>query len=163
MAVSTIQRISLPEQDVDEGAHRVSPRGGTEPKLSGRRLDFSDIERIGLASHRLASKSNGNTVSRNNEEGQCCSELSPVMMERAVWIADQLRVSLEPNIVLERSQEVLNLIYARYKLLCRHIKLIIPPEIEQDFFKVVVDELIGIGSPESRLNDDQRKMERCHT
>ena len=70
---------------------------------------------------------------------------------------------LEPNIVLERSQEVLNLIYARYKLLCRHIKLIIPPEIEQDFFKVVVDELIGIGSPESRPNDDQRKMERCHT
>ena len=91
---------------------------------------------------------------------QRCSKLSPVMMEQAVWIADQLRASLEPNVVLERSQEVLNLIYARYKLLCRHIKLLIPPEIEQDFLKVVVDELVGTGPLGPLFNEGQRKMER---
>ena len=92
---------------------------------------------------------------------QRCSKLSPVMRERAVWIADQLRASLEPNVVLERSQEVLHLIYARYKLLCRHIKLLIPPETEQAFLNVVVDELVGVGPLEPLLNaDKRRKMSR---
>jgi hypothetical protein len=160
MASSTIQRINLADEDVATGDHGASPGDGTEPKLSGRGPDLLDVERIGLAGDRLAPNDNGNGISQDNVAERHFSTLSPDMTERAIWVAEQLRSSLEPNVVLERSQEVLNLIYERYKLLCRHIKLLIPPEIEQDFFKAVVDELVGFGPLKPLLNDDQKKMER---
>jgi len=142
MPSSTIQRI-----------------GSTQPKLSGMCPDLSDVERIGLAGDRLAPGGNGNRVSRDNQAKRRFSALSPDMAEQAIWIAEQLRASLEPNIVLERSQEVLNLIYERYKLLCRQINLPAPLEIEQDFLKVIVDELVGTGPLEPLFDEDQRKME----
>jgi hypothetical protein len=133
--------------------------GSTEPKLSGRCPDLFDVERIGLAGDRLAPSGNGNRVSRDNQVESRFSALSPDMVAQAIWIAEQLRASLEPNIVLEHSQEVLNLIYERYKLLCRQINLVTPPEIEQDFLKVVVDKLVGTGPLQPLFNEGQRKME----
>jgi len=129
-------------------------------KLSGRYPDLFDVERTGLAGDRLVPGGNGNRVSRDDRVERRFSALSPDMAEQAIWIAGQLRASLEPNIVLERSQEVLNLIYERYRLLCRQINLLTPPEIEQDFLKVVVDKLVGTGPLEPQFNADQRKMER---
>jgi len=154
MVSSLIQSISLADKDVAIDDHGGLPGGGAEPKLSGEPPGLTDIERIGLPGERPAQNGSGNGISRDNEVEQRFSTLSPDMAERAVLIAEQLRSSLESNVVVERSQEVLNLIYERYKLLCRHVKLLIPPDIEQDFFKVVLDELIGFGPLESLLSED---------
>jgi len=121
--------------------------------------DLSDVERIGLTGDRLAPGGNGNRDARDNQAKRRFSALSPDMVAQAIWIAEQLRTSLAPYIVLERSQEVLNLIYERYRLLCQQINLLTPFEIEQDFLRVVVDELVGTGPLEPLFNEDQRKME----
>jgi len=81
--------------------------------------------------------------------------LSPELMRQAVWVAERLRSSLESKVVLERSQEVLSLLYGRYELLRRHAGLHIPQEVEQDFFKAVVDEILGFGPLEPLLNDEE--------
>ncbi len=146
MASLTTQRIGLVDEDVAIGDHKAFPGGGAKPKLSGGGPDSLDFKHIGLAGE--SPNGNGNGISRDNDIERCFSTLSPDMTGRAVWVAEQLRSSLEPNVVLERSQEVLDLIYERYCLLCRHKKLFIPPEIRQDFYKVVVDELIGFEPPD---------------
>jgi pilus assembly protein CpaF len=83
------------------------------------------------------------------------SALSPDLARQAVWVAEQLRTSLESNVVLERSQEVLNLIYGRFQVLCKHLKLHVPQEVEQEVFKTVADEILGFGPLEPLLGDDE--------
>jgi pilus assembly protein CpaF len=58
-------------------------------------------------------------------------------------------------VVLERSQEVLNLIFGRYQVLCKHLKLHIPQAVEQEVFKTVADEILGFGPLEPLLSDDE--------
>jgi hypothetical protein len=159
MASLITQLISLVDDDVAAGDYLASPGGGAEPKLSGGIPGSLDIKQTGLAGERLMPSGSGNGISRDNNVERY-STLSPDMTEQAIWVAEQLRSSLEPNVVLERSQEVLNLIYERCSLMCRHIKLFVPLEIQQDFFRVVVNELVGFEPLEPRLNDDHRKMEK---
>lgn len=116
-------------------------------------MTLAAIKPIDVSDEQVSLDLNGKGA--NHEAGQKFSLLSPDWATQAVWIAERLRASLESNVVLERSQEVLNLIYNRYRLLCKHLKLLIPPEIEQDFFKTVVDEMLGFGPLEPLLTDDE--------
>jgi pilus assembly protein CpaF len=162
MALSSIQRIGLANEAVatggdvaTTGGNGTFPGNGAEPEALEGRPDLSGLQRIGLADEENNPNGNAKKVSTDGAVERGFSALSPDLAKRAVWVAEQLRPSLEANVVLERSQEVLNLIYARYKLLCRHLKLLIPPEVEQDFLKVVVDELVGFGPLEAPLSDDE--------
>lgn len=97
----------------------------------------------------------GNGKASNESIGHKFAVLSPDLAQQAVWVAEQLRASLESKVVLERSQEVLNLIYSRYQLFCKHVKLQVPQPAEQDFFKTVVDEILGFGPLEPLLSDNE--------
>jgi pilus assembly protein CpaF len=118
-------------------------------------MTLAAIKPISLADEHEQIAISLNGKGSNHEAKQQFSALSPDWAAQAVWIAERLRASLESNVVLERSQEVLNLIYSRYNLLCKHVKLLIPPEIEQDFFETVMDEILGFGPLEPLLKDEE--------
>ena len=121
-----------------------SANGGDTMALAGiQRINVNEAD-IATGSEK-AIVTGGNGKLKHDSMEQRFSPLSPDLAQKAVWVAEQLRASLESNVVLERTQEVLNLVFGRYKLLCRHIKMLVPPEIEQDFFKTVVDEILGFG------------------
>jgi pilus assembly protein CpaF len=116
-------------------------------------MALAGIKPISVADDSIVTGGNGKLPDDGTE--QKFSALSPDLVQQAVWVAEQLRASLESKIVVERSQEVLNLITSRYSLLCKHAKLLIPPEVQQDFFKTVVDEILGFGPLEPLLNDEE--------
>jgi pilus assembly protein CpaF len=152
MALAGIQRIGLEDVDAVADGNGGAAESGTGLNLPELSSVEQGVQPITSADRDLPA--NGSGVSPEiGEEGKF-SLLSPNLAQQATYIAEQLRPSLETNVVLERSQDLLNLIYGRFKLLCRHIKMPIPPEVEQDFFKVVVDEIVGFGPLEPVLNDD---------
>ncbi|MFQ5613499.1 MAG: CpaF family protein [Anaerolineae bacterium] len=71
-----------------------------------------------------------------------------------LWVAERLETSLSPNIKLERTQEVLGLIYERFKLLCQHANIRLAPDQQKSFFNDVVNEILGFGPLETLLQDD---------
>jgi pilus assembly protein CpaF len=115
-------------------------------------MALAGIQSINLETKDIAPSGNGNLA--HPEPRLDLPVLRPDMAQQAVWMAGQLRASLESNVVLERSQEVLNLIYSRFKLLCKHAKIEIPADIERQFLKTVVDEILGFGPLEPLLEDD---------
>ena len=115
-------------------------------------MALAGIQAIKLETKDIATSGNGTSV--HQEPCLDFPVLKPGMAQQAVWMAGQLRASLESNVVLERSQEVLNLIYSRFKLLCKHAKIEIPADIERQFLKALVDEILGFGPLEPLLEDD---------
>jgi pilus assembly protein CpaF len=113
---------------------------------------MSLIQSIRLADD--ATKTAGNGKLPHQEAPLQFSTLNAEVAHKAVWVAEQLRNSLQSNVVLERSQEVLSLIASRCSAVCKHFKILIPPEYERDFLKAVEDEIVGYGPLEPLLNDD---------
>ena len=109
-------------------------------------MAFADIQPINAANDHIAI--GGDVPLPDHGTQQESSVLSPDQARQAVWVAEQLRALLESRVVLECSQEMLNLVYSRCNLLCKHARLHVPQEIEQDFFKAVVDEVLGFGHSE---------------
>jgi pilus assembly protein CpaF len=91
----------------------------------------------------------------SNETESASPALDSDLMQQVVWVADRLESSLESKVVLERTQEVLSLLYNRFEMLRKHVKLLIPKEVEQAFFKAVADEILGFGPLENPLSDDE--------
>jgi pilus assembly protein CpaF len=71
-----------------------------------------------------------------------------------LWVAEKLEASLAPNVKLERSPEVVQLIHERFKLLCQHAKIQLAPDQLQPFFTDVVEEILGYGPLEALLHDE---------
>lgn len=72
-----------------------------------------------------------------------------------LWAAERLESSLSANVKLERSQEVVRLIFDRFKLLCQHANIRLAPDEEKKFFNDVLDEILGFGPLEPLLHDDE--------
>lgn len=116
-------------------------------------MTISSIPTIKLAGEAIAA--NGNGKSTQSRTPLKFSVLGPELARQAAWVGGQLRASLEGKVALDRSDEVLGLIHSRYNLLCKHYKVNIPPEIERDFLRAVVDDVLGFGPLEPLLADDE--------
>lgn len=71
-----------------------------------------------------------------------------------LWIAEKLRGSLEPNVQLDRSPEMMQLVGDRFTLLCRHANINLPKAQLGQLYEQVLDELLGYGPIEPLLRDD---------
>lgn len=70
------------------------------------------------------------------------------------WVADKLRASMEDKIRLDPSPDVLQLIEERFKTLCQHANIQLPPLEMQSLYAGVMGELVGLGPIDPFLKDD---------
>lgn len=79
---------------------------------------------------------------------------NPELARLKLWLAEKIESSLPQKVKLDRSPETVALIKERYKLARQHTRIAIPPDLEPQFFRELVDEIVGFGPLEQVLKDD---------